>query len=344
MKNAKPKTRSKPRAKSRPVAKPAKPSPKAPASSRANASSGVASGAARNSAAALPITVTHPDKVFWPEEGYTKLDLVQFYNAIFPSLSPYVEDRILSLERCPDGMNGQCFYQKEKPKGLPPGTPTKRIRHAGSSSESTNYVVGGALETQLALANLGCIAVHVTGSRASTPRQPDWLCFDLDPQSDKFADAARASQYVRESLEAIKLAPYVKTSGSRGMHVFVPLRVGPGADEVLSFAQSFVGRLAAAHPRELTTEHSIAARGDRVYLDPFRNGFAQTVVAPYSVRRRPHAPVSMPLAWSEVKPSLDPASFNIGNLAGWSKRADPWKDFFAAPQDLQQAATLLDKL
>ena len=250
MKNAKPKTRSKPRAKSRPVAKPAKPSPKAPASSRANASSGVASGAARNSAAALPITVTHPDKVFWPEEGYTKLDLVQFYNAIFPRLSPYVEDRILSLERCPDGMNGQCFYQKEKPKGLPPGTPTKRIRHAGSSSESTNYVVGGALETQLALANLGCIAVHVTGSRASTPRQPDWLCFDLDPQSGKFADAARASQYVRESLEAIKLAPYVKTSGSRGMHVFVPLRVGPDADEVLSFAQSFVGRLAAAHPSE----------------------------------------------------------------------------------------------
>ncbi len=344
MKNAKPKTRSKPRAKVRPLAKPPEPSPKVPAGSRANAASLVASGATRNSATALPISVTHPDKVFWPEEGYTKLDLVQFYNAIFPRLSPYVEDRILSLERCPDGMNGQCFYQKEKPKGLPPGTPTKRIRHAGSSSESTNYVVGGALETQLALANLGCIAVHVTGSRASAPGQPDWLCFDLDPQSGKFADAARASQFVREALEAIKLAPYAKTSGSRGMHVFVPLRVGPGTEEVLSFAQSFVGRLAAAHPRELTTEHSIAARGDRVYLDPFRNGFAQTVVAPYSVRRRPHAPVSMPLAWSEVKTSLDPARFNIGNLAGWSKREDPWKDFFGAPQELKQAAALLDKL
>ncbi len=292
----------------------------------------------------LPITVTHPDKVFWREEGYTKLDLVKFYNVIFAKLSPYVEDRILSLERCPNGMNGPCFFQKEKPKGMPPNTPTKRLRHAGGSSESTNYVVGGALETQLALANLGCIAVHVTGSRASAPRQPDWVCFDLDPQSGKFADAARASQYVREALEAIELTPYVKTSGSRGMHVFIPIRPGPDADEVLAFAESFVGRLATAHPSELTVEHSIAARGNRVYLDPFRNGFAQTVVTPYSVRRRPHAPVSMPLEWAEIKPSLDPASFNIGNFADWSKRADPWKSFFAAPQDLKRAAALLAKL
>jgi DNA primase len=125
---------------------------------------------------------------------------------------------------------------------------------------------------------------------------------------------------------------------------FVPIRPGPDVDEVLGFAQSFAARLASAHPKELTVEHSIAARGSRVYVDPFRNGFAQTVVAPYSVRRRPHAPVSMPLDWSDLKASLDPASFNIGNFQEWSKRKDPWKDFFRESQDFKPAAALLAKL
>jgi len=345
MKTAKGKRRSITRAKRQPKAAASQSSAKFPSKRNAKNAPEAAQvpQAMDKSGNTLPINVTHPDKVFWPEEGYTKFDLVKFYQAIFPTLWPYVDDRVLSLERCPDGMNGQCFFQKETPKGMPAGTPTKRIRHVGGSSESTNYVLGGALETQLALANLGCIAVHVMGSRASAPRQPDWVCFDLDPQSGKFADAARAAQYVREALESLKLIPFVKTSGSRGMHVFVPIQVGPDAAEVLSFAESLVARLASAHPAELTVEHSIAARGTRVYLDPFRNGFGQTVVAPYSVRRRPHAPVSMPLAWPELKSSLDPASFNIGNVAEWSKREDAWKHFFSAPQDLKQAAALLNK-
>ncbi len=230
--------------------------------------------------AKLPVTISHPDKIFWPDEGYTKLDLAEYYAVIFSKLQPYVDDRILSLERCPDGVTGKCFYQKEKPKSMPPSTPTRRIRHADGSSESTNYVVGGSLETQLALVNLGCIAVHVMAGRASAPRKPDWLCFDLDPSTGKFADAARAALQVKESLDTLKLDSYAKTSGSRGIHVFVPLRSGPDADEVLAFARAFVARVAAANPKELTVEHSIAARGQRVYLDPFRNGFGQTVVAP----------------------------------------------------------------
>ena len=104
------------------------------------------------------VTVTHSEKVFWPEEGYTKLDLITFYRDLFPALKPWVNDRILTLERCPDGMRGECFYQKEKPKGMPPGTPTKRIANATGSRRATNYVVGGWLATQLAMVNLGCIA------------------------------------------------------------------------------------------------------------------------------------------------------------------------------------------
>jgi bifunctional non-homologous end joining protein LigD len=299
---------------------------------------------ARPGPAKLPIAVSNPDKIFWPEEGYTKLDMVEYYNAIFRRLLPYVKDRMLSLERCPDGMRGECFFQKQKPKGMPPGTPTKRIAHAAKAGKFTDYVVGGTLVTQLSLVNLGCIAVHAMASRARSPRQPDWICFDMDPGSGKFGDAARAGLHVKEALDVLKVVSFAKTSGSRGMHVLVPIRAGPDADEVLTFAESFVARVAAAHPDELTIEHSIAARRGRVYLDPFRNGFGQTVVTPYSVRRREKAPISMPLNWPEVKPTLIPSEFNMGNFEKWMKRADPWSDFFENRQPLKDAAHLLNKL
>jgi bifunctional non-homologous end joining protein LigD len=292
----------------------------------------------------LPIAVSHPDKVFWPEEGYTKLDLVEYYSAIFPTLSPYVKDRILTLERCPDGMRGECFFQKQLPKGMPPGTPTKRIAHEANASEFTDYVVGGSLITQLALTNLGCIAVHVMASRASSPRQPDWMCVDIDPGSGKFRDAARAGLHVKAALDALKLVSFAKTTGSRGLHVLVPIRPGPDADEVLAFAEAFVARVAAAHPDELTVEHSVAARRDRVYLDPFRNGFGQTVVAPYSVRRRDKAPISTPLEWSEVKPTLIPSDFNMGNFRSRLEGSDPWENFFRARQSIKDAMAALKRL
>jgi bifunctional non-homologous end joining protein LigD len=292
----------------------------------------------------LPIAVSHPEKVFWPDEGYTKLELIEYYNSIFPRLSPYVQDRMLSLERCPDGIRGKCFFQKQEPKGMPPGTPTKRIAHATLAGKFTDYVVGGSLITQLALANLGCIAVHVMASRASSPRQPDWVCFDVDPGSGEFPDAARAGLQVKAALDVLKLTSFAKTSGNRGMHVLVPIRRGPDADEVLAFAESFVARVAAAHPSELTVEHSVAARRGRVYLDPFRNAFCQTVVAPYSVRRRERAPISMPLKWPEVKPTLNPSDFNMKNFAEWAKRADPWAEFFENRQSLRDAVRALNKL
>ncbi|HMD84078.1 MAG TPA: non-homologous end-joining DNA ligase [Terriglobia bacterium] len=292
----------------------------------------------------LPIVVSHPDKVFWPEEGYTKLDLVEYYNAIFPKLSPYVKDRILTLERCPDGMQGECFFQKQIPKGMPPETPTQRIAHESNAGDVTDYVVGGSLTTQLALANLGCIPVHVMASRASSPRQPDWLCIDLDPGSGKFADAARAGLHVKAALDTLKLVSFPKTSGSRGMHVLVPIRTGPDADEILAFAESLGARVAAAYPDELTVEHSVPARPGRVYLDPFRNAFGQTVVAPYSVRRREKAPISTPLEWSEVKPTLIPSDFNIGNFHKRLGGSDPWEDFFRARQSLKDAMAALRRL
>ena len=292
-------------------------------------------------AATLPVKVSNPDKVFWPDEGYTKLDLVRFYDFVFPKLQPWVKDRLLSLKRCPNGLLGNCFFQKEKPDSMPLDTPTKRIVHENGVR---NYVVGGKKETQLALANLGCIAVHVWGARAATPRQPDWLCFDLDPDSGKFADTARVAVKVREALEALRLVSYAKTSGKKGLHLFVPIRVGPDTDDVRGFAETLGAKLAAAYPKEMTMENSIARRKGRVYLDPFRNGFAQTVVSPFCVRRFPRAPVSTPLAWSEVKPTLDPGTFNISNFARRLKKPDPWEDFWKSRQDLKPAIVALKRL
>jgi bifunctional non-homologous end joining protein LigD len=286
--------------------------------------------------------IANPDKIFWPEEKYTKQDLADYYRDIFPRLRPYVNDRILTLERCPDGMEGQCFYQKQKPQGMPANTPTKRIQNATGKRKATDYVLGGMLSTQLALVNLGCIPVHVAGTRAKTFPKPDWVCFDLDPSSGKFADAARIALLVWEELEEFGLRSYPKTSGSRGMHVFIPLRIGPTADEVLKFAEEFSARLANKYPKQITVEHSIAQRGDRVYLDPFRNGLMQTVVSPYSVRRKPHAPISTPLSWSEVTPKLDPSDFNLGNFRTRLKK-DPWSDFFAARQSLSKASASVKK-
>lgn len=279
------------------------------------------------------VRVTHPDKVYWPDEGYTKLDLLRFYIEAFPRLRPYIADRMLSLERCPEGMRGQCFFQKEKPPGLPADTPTIPIQHAKGV---TNYVVGGLLQTQLALANLGCIAIHVWGSRKQAPRKPDWVCFDLDPDSGKMTDAVAAALRVKAALDALSLVSFPKTSGGKGLHVFVPIRVGPDTDEALEFAEKLGSHLAAAYPKELTMESRIASRRGRVYLDPFRNGFAQTVVSPYSVRRRPGAPFSAPLDWSEVTRSLEATEFTLGNFEKRLKAGDPWADFFSKRQSLKE--------
>jgi bifunctional non-homologous end joining protein LigD len=289
----------------------------------------------------FPVPVSNPDKVFWPEEKYTKADLVAFYQGIFPLLKPFVLDRPLSLERCPDGMGGECFYQKEKPAGMPKDTPTIPVKH---DRGITNTVVGGKLETQLALANLGCIAVHAWNSRVENLDRPDWVCFDLDPDSGEMVDAVSAALKVKLALDALDLRAFVKTSGGKGLHIFLPIRPGPDTREVTWFAKELATRLTSAYPKELTVEMRIAARKGRVFLDSFRNALGQTVVTPYSVRRRPHAPVSAPLEWSEVKTSLKAADYNMGNFAGRLRKRDPWAGFFRSRQSLKNAMEALKRL
>ena len=158
-------------------------------------------------------------------------------------------------------MQGECFYQKEIPKGMPAGTPTKCLPNKVGSRAFTNYVVGGSLETQIALVNLGCIPAHVTGARAKTFPKPDWVCLDIDPMTGLFQDAARASLLVKKILDEPQLASFPKASGSRGVHIFIPIKTGPSAEKVLNFAEKLVALVARLHPKELRVEHRIEARG-----------------------------------------------------------------------------------
>jgi bifunctional non-homologous end joining protein LigD len=279
------------------------------------------------------VAISHPGKVWWPEERITKLDVVRYYADVAPRLLPWMADRPLAAERCPDGMRGSCFFQKNFPPGGPLELPTIPLR-AESTGRVVHYVVGGAKRTLLTLVNLGCIPIHLMNSRRQALEQPDWLAFDLDPGSGTFADAARAGRLLRKILDELDLRGYAKTSGGRGLHVLVPLRRGPRQDEVRATAQAVGRTMADRAPRLVTVAMAKVERRGRVFADALRNGAGQTIVAPYAVRRRPGAPVSTPLDWDEVDPKLDPAAFNIRSVERRFARHDPWADFWRRRQRL----------
>ncbi len=280
------------------------------------------------------VTISNVDKVWWPDEGITKGDIARYYHAISPLLLPWMRDRPLTAERCPDGMLGGCFYRKNFPEGnIPVGVPRLQLR-AASTGKDVNYLVGGTLEALLGLVRLGCISVHVMNSRVPSMRDADWLAFDLDPTSGEFVDTARAGIVLRAILDEHGLVSFPKTSGSRGLHVFVPLRAGHSQDDVTGFAVRIGEELARREPDLVTMAHRKNARGSRVYADPFRNAYLQTIVAPYSVRRRPGATISMPLAWDEVTARLDPRRFTIRTLEKRLASGDPWSDFKKRAQRL----------
>ncbi|MGH9443139.1 MAG: non-homologous end-joining DNA ligase [Thermoanaerobaculia bacterium] len=278
-------------------------------------------------------TLTNPGKIWWPREKISKLDVAKFYGEISGAILPWLKGRPLTAERCPDGMSGPCFYQKNFEGGLPAGVPTVPIP-SDSARRMIHYIVGGSRKTLVAMVNLGCIAVHVMNCRKDALARPDWVAFDLDPGSGKFSDAAKAGKLLRAMLDSLGLASYPKTSGSRGLHVFVPLRRGPTQEDVRAFAASVGAALAQKAPNLVTVEMSKAKRRGRVFADALRNAFGQTIVSPYSVRRRPLAPVSTPLDWSEVDPKLDPAVFNLRNFERRLARKDPWADFWKKRQGL----------
>lgn len=282
------------------------------------------------------------DKVYWPDEGITKGDLIEYYRSVAPWMLPYLKDRPLVLTRYPDGINGKSFYQKNAPEFAPGWIRRQRI-YSGHAGKEIDYFVCDTEDSLLYLVNMGTIPFHVWPSRADTIQTPDWCILDLDPKGAPFEHVILLARTIHEICETIRLPNYVKTTGSSGLHILIPL----GAQ--CTFEQSrllahLIARIVETRHREIaTTERSLDNRKGRVYLDYLQNRHGQLIVAPYSVRPLPGAPVSAPLRWNEVGGKLEPRQFDVRNLAARLRRRkeDPLLPVLTDRPDLLSA---LDRL
>ena len=302
------------------------------------------SAAEKAAAEARPtVQLSRLDKVFWPDEGYTKGDLIDYYREVAPRLLPFLAGRPLVLDRYPDGITGKSFYQKNAPDYLPDWIRTESI---WSDEKETRYVVCDDLETLLYLANMGAIPLHLWASRVDTIQSPDWSILDLDAKEAPFSSVIAVAKSIHKLCKAIELPCFAKTSGATGLHVLVPLA---GLAGRCTFEQSrqlaeLIARVVVAElPTLVTLTRAVAAREGRVYLDYLQNGYGKLLVAPYSARPRPGATVSTPLAWREVDSHLDPKAYTIKTVPQRLRRQkkDPLAGVLTTRPDLPRALGLL---
>ena len=253
-------------------------------------------------------------KLYWPEEKYTKGDLIDYYRMVSPWLLPYLRDRPLVLTRYPDGIAGKSFFQKDAPDFVPEWVRTVR-QWSDDPQREIDYIVCDDVESLLYVVNLGSIPLHMWGSRVATLERPDWCILDLDPKEAPFQDVVTVAQSLHERCSGVGLPHYIKTTGSSGLHVLIPLGQQLTYDQCRSFGE-FLARLTVAElPKICTLTRQVERRSGKVYVDYLQNGRGKTIVAPYSVRPLPGAPVSAPLQWHEVNASLDPRAWTIRNMA-----------------------------
>ncbi|CAN5162558.1 DNA ligase D [soil metagenome] len=256
------------------------------------------------------IAFSNPGKIYWPGEGYTKGDLIEYYRAVAGWILPYLRDRPLVMTRFPDGIEGKSFYQKDAPEFAPSWLRTVPIWSEETQRE-IRYFVCDDVDSLLYVANLGSIPLHVWGSRVGSLELPDWCVIDLDPKEAPFSDVVSTARVMRRLCDSIGLPSHVKTTGKTGLHILLPLA------RQCTYAQcrTLGELLARVVLRELgdiaTIVRHVTRRGDKVYLDYLQNRHGQTIVAPFSVRPLPGATVSMPLQWDEVNDQLDPRAFTI---------------------------------
>ncbi|MGH7631579.1 MAG: non-homologous end-joining DNA ligase, partial [Gemmatimonadales bacterium] len=293
-------------------------------------------------APAQKVQLTNTDKVYWPADGYTKGDLLDYNRTVAPWLLPYLRDRPVVLTRFPDGIGGKSFYQKD----APPFTPAwVRTAPLPSEERDIDYIVVDDLETLLYVANLGSIPLHVWGSRVPSIHRPDWCVLDLDPKDAPFADVVRIARAAHALCERVDLPHYVKTSGSSGLHVMIPLGGQLSWDECRSFGELLARVLVGELPDIATLTRQVSRRGGKVYLDYLQNIEGQLIVAPFSVRPLPGAPVSTPLEWREVTMKLDIRKFTIRTVPRRLGRmkGDPLRDVLTSSPDLGQALAALGR-
>ena len=267
--------------------------------------------------------ISSPDKVLFPEDGITKRELADYYEAVAPAMVLHVRDRPVTMHLYPRGIGEEGVYMKQAPKHFPDWIKRVEVRKRGGT---VGHVVANRAETLVYLAGQNCVTPHVWLSRADKIERPDRLIFDFDPEHDRFAEVRAAARGLGDVLRDLGLAPHAMTSGSRGLHVTVPLRRTRTFEEVRAFAEAVGALLVEQDPKRLTMEWSKAKRGDRIYVDVGRNAYAQHGVAPYAVRAKPGAPVATPLRWEELGDSaLLPTSWTLRTVPDrLAKEGDPW--------------------
>jgi bifunctional non-homologous end joining protein LigD len=289
------------------------------------------------------LKLSNPDKVLFPAAGLTKADLIDYYERIAPVILPHLAGRPLSLVRYPNGIEVEGFMQKNASDYFPDWIRRARL---AKQDGAVDHVVAEDAATLVYLANQACVTLHVGLSRVDRIDHPDRLVIDLDPSDDDFLKVKRAAKEARGLLEEVGLVPFLQTTGSRGLHLWVPLDRSVDFDQVRAFAARVAELLVARRPRELTAAQRKAKRGDRVFVDVARNAYAQTAVAPYSVRARPQAPVATPIDWAELdEPKLAPQRYTISNLfRRLARKRDPWAELDRHARPLEPARERLQRL
>jgi bifunctional non-homologous end joining protein LigD len=292
----------------------------------------------------VTVEISHPDKLLFPADGLTKADIAGYYEAVSEWMLPHVRDRPLSLMIFPGGIEGQGFFQKNTPPHYPDWIARVELPKRGGTV--THALVTGA-DTLVYLVGQNTITPHVWLSRADRPRQPDRIVFDLDPAPGAdFTAVRRAARRTGDLLRELGLEPFAQVTGSKGIHVWSPLRRRETFEEVKPFARAAAELLAARYPDELTTEFRKAERGGRILVDVMRNAWAQTAVPPYAVRPRPGAPVATPIAWDELSDSrLRPDRWTVANvLRRLKSKGDPWADIASFARGLSRPSKRLESL
>jgi len=272
------------------------------------------------------VEISNPDKVLFPDAGLTKLDLAEYYARVAPVQLPHIRDRPMNLHVFPQGVEQRGFFLQDIPEHFPDWIGRVTVPKSGGT---VTHAVAREPATLPYMAGQNVITPHVWSSRIDMLDRPDHLVMDLDPSGNAFSDIRAAAREAGDALRDKGLQPFAMVTGSRGIHVLVPLRRTAGYDRVRDFARTLAEELVDAHPDKLTLEHRIEKRGDRIYLDVLRNAKVHTVAAPYAVRPRPGAPVATPLHWDELSDSsLTPTRWTIETLFHRldDLGGDPWGD------------------
>jgi bifunctional non-homologous end joining protein LigD len=286
------------------------------------------------------IKLTNLDKIFWPDEGYTKGDLIEYYRAVAPWMLPFLRDRPLVLDRYPNGITGKSFFQKNAPVGAPPQLRTLMLK---SEEREIDYILCDDVDGLLYLVNLGAIPFHIWSSRVEAIDRPDWCILDLDPKTAPFAHVVRIALAIHDLCEEIGITPYIKTSGGSGLHVLLPMGRLLTHEPVRQFAELFAGVIVRRLPDIATTARAIPARRGRVYVDALQNGRGKLLAAPYCVRPRPGATVSTPLDWKEVNSKLDLGAFTLKTVPERlrKRKSDPLLPVLEEQPDLERVVARL---